>query len=320
MQTHNSALGPTKSVGTTHGSRTLAMFFSLLLFCSRVAADSIQPQFPPEVALNKDAGRGGWVFVTLRTDMGEELPVLMDTGAPVTVLDKSLAPKLGNRLSEGDIFLLGKAMDGGEYFAPKLCLGGIPLTTGTNVLTCDLKRLRWLRNHSRPTLGILGMDCLRHYCIQLDLEAGKLRFLDSHQRDVSALGKSYPLILTPAHAGPTESIYVFINHIGLCGGRSTRSMIDTGMPFDGMVEKGTVGGHYWQRFKSLLAPSRATLGLAECVWDGQTYKQLRVRQARNGNALGLRFLARHLVTFDFPNGTMYLKQTSTGPLSAASKR
>src|SRR5207244_13623223 len=30
--------------------------------------------------------------------------------------------------------------------------------------------------------------------------------------------------------------------------------------------------------------------------------------------LGLRFLARHLVTFDFPKRTMYLKQTSIGPL------
>jgi len=30
--------------------------------------------------------------------------------------------------------------------------------------------------------------------------------------------------------------------------------------------------------------------------------------------LGLRFLARHLVTFDFPKRTMYLKQTSVGPL------
>jgi hypothetical protein len=28
----------------------------------------------------------------------------------------------------------------------------------------------------------------------------------------------------------------------------------------------------------------------------------------------LRFLARHLVTLDFPNGVMYLKKTSSGPL------
>jgi hypothetical protein len=36
------------------------------------------------------------------------------------------------------------------------------------------------------------------------------------------------------------------------------------------------------------------------------------------NGIGLRFLARHLVTFDFPNQTMYLKRPSVGPLSLTS--
>jgi hypothetical protein len=51
--------------------------------------------------------------------------------------------------------------------------------------------------------------------------------------------------------------------------------------------------------------------LPECVWDGRYYTNLDVDVGIN--AIGLRFLARHLVTFDFPNRTMYLKQTSTGP-------
>lgn len=33
--------------------------------------------------------------------------------------------------------------------------------------------------------------------------------------------------------------------------------------------------------------------------------------------MGLRFLARHLVTFDFPRQRLYLKQTSAGPLGDA---
>jgi hypothetical protein len=32
------------------------------------------------------------------------------------------------------------------------------------------------------------------------------------------------------------------------------------------------------------------------------------------NVIGLRFLARHLVTLNFPKRTMYLKRTSPGPL------
>ena len=37
------------------------------------------------------------------------------------------------------------------------------------------------------------------------------------------------------------------------------------------------------------------------------------------NGIGLGFLARHLVTFDFPDRTMYLKRTSVGPLSVKAR-
>ena len=52
--------------------------------------------------------------------------------------------------------------------------------------------------------------------------------------------------------------------------------------------------------------------LPQCVWDGQTYTDLYV--GTEGNVLGLGFLARHLVTFDFPRRTMYLKQVTDRPL------
>src|SRR5205807_625400 len=54
------------------------------------------------------------------------------------------------------------------------------------------------------------------------------------------------------------------------------------------------------------------------VLDGDTYTALRLQLRDDGkpnaNAIGLRFLARHLVTLDFPHRTMYLKRTSVGPL------
>ena len=50
----------------------------------------------------------------------------------------------------------------------------------------------------------------------------------------------------------------------------------------------------------------------ERVWGGQTYTNLLL--GTGGYVLGLRFLARHLVTLDFLNGTMYLRQQSVGPL------
>jgi hypothetical protein len=123
-------------------------------------------------------------------------------------------------------------------------------------------------------MGILAMDCLRHYCVQLDFQAGKMRFLDSKSLDVTQLGKPYPLkfwLYTP----------LYTDHVGLAGGKTARSLVDTGWNLDG-----------------------------SCVWDGQTYTDLDV--GTEGNILGLRFLARHLVTFDFPRRTMYLKLATEG--------
>ena len=58
--------------------------------------------------MNKDAGRGGHLVVTLRLQSGEELPFLVDTGSPMTVLDKSLEPQLGKCLGTETLWNFGE--------------------------------------------------------------------------------------------------------------------------------------------------------------------------------------------------------------------
>jgi hypothetical protein len=60
----------------------------------------------------------------------------------------------------------------------------------------------------------------------------------------------------------------------------------------------------------------------KCVWNANTYTNLLIGNGgtdfstgNGGNLIGLGFLARHLVTFDFPARTLYLKQTRIGPLA-----
>jgi len=60
--------------------------------------DSIRPDRPAEAPINEGAGRGANLFVMLHLENGEALPLVVDTGAPFTVLDRSLEPKLGKRL------------------------------------------------------------------------------------------------------------------------------------------------------------------------------------------------------------------------------
>lgn len=296
----------------------LGMLLSQLLYF-RATADSIQ--LPGHVAMNKGAGRGSWLIVALRLESGEELPFVVDTGSPITLLDESLQPKLGKRLETMTFSSpAGGKQESGVYPAPKLYLGSALLTIDSYIATYSCKKLS-ARSHHR-IMGILGMDCLRHYCVQLDFHDGEMRFLAPDQMSAVDLGKTFPLRFSNkgqnfpsvlSSSGQNDST-PFIQHVGLLGGTSANSFIDTADNVDGAVEKGVIKGHYLTRFVHWLIKFRA-LRLQKCVWDGQMYSNLKVQTGPNANRLGLRFLARHLVTFDFPKQMMYLKQTSIGPLS-----
>ena len=284
---------------------------SLLLLCS--CATTPEPpaiipasELPADVIVNKDAGRGMWLFVTLRLESGEELPFFVDTGMTFTLFDKSLESKLGKRLGEGKVVHFDSMSEAGIYAAPKLYLGSTPLMTGNNILTGDLNRPSSLSG--RPIMGVLGMDCLSHYCIQLDFEAGKMRFLDSDHLDSAKLGDVFPFKFRWGCP--------FIHHQTLIGGEVTDVSIDTGYAKDGALNSQLFQQEVLKQTLRVQGdmvdgkkPERAWL--PECVWNGETYTNLIFGNERN--VLGLRFLARHLVTLNFPKLTMYLKQTSVGP-------
>lgn len=60
--------------------------------------NAVGSTLPAEVTINQEAGRGGWLIVTLRLEGGEELPFVVDTGTSGTFFDKSLERKLGKPL------------------------------------------------------------------------------------------------------------------------------------------------------------------------------------------------------------------------------
>lgn len=269
----------------------LGAIVSLLFLCS---CATIHSPLPADVSMNADAGRGGLLFVTLRLESGEALPFIVDTGSPGTLFDRSLMPKLGGHLPLGTwtVPMAGEKQKSGVYWEPKLFLGNTRLKTGRLCAAVDFSQLSKQVGH--PIRGILAMDCLKHYCIQLDFQAGKMRFLDPRQLEVAKLGKAYPLSL---------SLYsqLFTDHPSLAGGKRAPLLVDTGNNGDGEVQRGAIKGH-----------DSGWVHLQECVWGDETYTNLNVQIG--GNVIGLGFLARHLVTFDFPKRVMYLKQTSAGPL------
>src|SRR5437867_2361095 len=235
----------------------------VVLLCSCATApiwfadDSIRPPLPAETSLNKGAGRGDNLFVTLGLETAEELLFLVDTGSPCTVLDKSLEPKLGRRLGTTKVKWPGGKGRGSVYRAPKLYLDRTELLTAPRVVTLDLTPLPLLPG--RPVRGILGMDCLRHYCIHLDFESGKMRFLDPDHPGDENPGKAFPLRILLGSVFTREN---------LAGVRGEKSQIDTGCNFDG-----TLKPKLWQRklLEQTTFETNAAASFPNGVWGGETY-------------------------------------------------
>ena len=310
--------------------RTVGLFVSVLLLCScattpHPSAVTGLPALPADVTMNKDAGRGGHLIITLRLQSGEELPCMVDTGSPITLLDKSLEPKLGQCLGTETLWNFRTKYEAGDYAAPKLYLGSTPLVTDSNVLTSDYVA-KMSSGAGRPIMGVLGMDCLRHYCIQLDFKAGKMRFLDTDRVKAAKLGQAFPLTFSSAGNTDSEWIRPYTPRCSLVGGEDTNLLIDTGVNGDGNLEPGLFRREI--REQRLRVPEDATqdqepnnVAVPQCVWSGATYTDLWLGNGADAtegesgeNSLGLRFLARHLVTFDFSHRTMYLKRTRSDPL------
>ncbi len=281
-----------------------------LFWCSCATQDSNRLRLPAPVAINREAGDAGPLVVMIGLQSGEKLPFLLDTGAPVTCLDKSLETRLGKRLVLVTASNFGIEHEVGVYEAPQLWSGRTPLTmTGTNVIVWEFARRP--PKGRRPYVGILGMHVLLNYCIQLDFAAHRVRFLDSASADKTTWGTPFALVDLGDGCVAIRENFV--------GAQGPGSLIDTGYRGDGFLT-----AELFQRWTNHVAlapegetrPPQGRLG-------GETYPDVFHLNAellslgdppRPFNGIGLYFLSRHLVTLDFPNHIMYLTRIRAGPL------
>ena len=275
--------------------------FALILLCSCAIESSARGALPPDVPINQDAGRGNWLIVTIQSGSGQKLPVIVDTGAGATVLNESLAPKLGKRLGTAVLNHWGKAITNGVYVAPKLYLDGTPLLITGDGIICG--NLDLPRGTDRKLMGILGMDVLENYCIQLDFAAGKMRFLDDQHADKSAWGKAFPIV-TLNDQDPRPAVTE--NFLGLQG---PHSIIDSGYLGDGWLTP----KNFQSWTNAAVLPTNGELNWPYGMFSGKKYPLFSLSLENvESDGIGIDFLARHLVTFDFPNHTLYLKRQSIG--------
>lgn len=278
------------------------LFFALLVPYLCTAERAVCVELPAEVPINAEAGRGGLLIVPVRLASGEELPFILDTGSG-TCFDKSFEPNLGKPLGTETVQSWGVKTKVNVFATPKLYMGGAPLLTRPQVVTYDLARFS--RGLHTSVKGMLGIDCLRNYCIQMDFAAGKMRFLDSEQSDRRSWGRAFPIVpLNASDDRPAVSQNLF-------GAQGANSLIDSGYNSDGWLMPKYF--KQWTNEAALGAEEQARSPSGLFGGEKYLFVSLRVEDVES-DGIGLRFLARHLVTLDFPKNSMYLLRQSPGPL------
>jgi hypothetical protein len=265
------------------------------------AAGTYDPILPGEVSFLKSDG--DWILVPLRLRSGKQFTAMLDTGSPRTILDESLNPDLGKPVGKTTVFFPGAKPMRASVFKAELFLGDVPLQAGRRVVTAR-----------RDGKAILGLDCLRHYCIQLDFAARKLRFLDPENLRTEDLGRAFPLHLASwtGHASFRQDFM---------GNKGVNWLIDTGgSGVDALLNPKLfkVLLHNYSLSPAQMAVNgQATRGviLPEFTFFCERHADVVFGELRSDiwagapNVLALRFLARHRVTLDFPKRMMFLRST-----------
>lgn len=258
------------------------------------------------------------------TFQGQEHTFCLDTGSTGVTFDVSLKDKLGKRVlwpKKGHA-AYGKSIKVKYFHAPEAQLGPLSLKCSALVEVTDLKQLS-------PRLpekadGIIGMDFLKKYVVQIDFDQGKVLFVSARQ-DFDLFSFFRP----KKNEHPEWGEPVPIQYEFFCGQPYIKGRILDRIPVKFMVDTGWVGVHgalESKIFKAVTlekceerAQALATAGKEPpfdvkklTVLDQLTVGPFEyndtVFSKSSESILGWWFLSRHVVTFDFPHDTVYLKK------------
>lgn len=282
----------------------LVMTGLLLIFaCSCTTEHPMAPKVWAETSFNSDAGLGNYLLITIVLEDGEKLRFAVDTGSPNTILDRSLQSKLGKCVGNKTARYgwLGPRKVG-IFNSPGLYFDHTRLITGRHVLLDDLAPMS-----VPPIQGILGMDCLKHYCLQLDFEHCKMRLFSSEKMGGQAPGNAYPLWLL------FGEVWIYGDFLGA---GSSYFRLDSGCYSDAELKPAT--------FRKVLAGQKAAEPIQIKPPAGKQYSEAFIDHfsshgqnqdfmvldscpALGENLIGVRYLMRNLVTINFPKRIMYLQ-------------
>lgn len=249
---------------------------------------------------------GGPILLPI-TFIDKELLFLLDTGSSLTVFDTSLRHELGKVKKVEKALTHGGLIKTEIFDAPVAFLGPLSLKDCNEVSCLDLKMLSLIEG--RIISGIIGLNFLKRYVIQIDFDQGTLSFLHPVEGQHPEWGIELPLKYdTMGWPQITGNILEDVK---------VKFVIDTGAT-------GAAGSLDSMRFEEILSKKEIKTSEALSATASGIVRNREIRVSNlsvgafeyqdlifgeaNWSHLGLSFLSRHIVTFDFPNSRIYLKK------------
>jgi hypothetical protein len=238
--------------------------------------------------------------------IGKEYLFLLDAGCTHTAFDTSLRNELGEVKKIEKALTHGTPITAELFDAPEAFLGPLNLQDSGQVSCFDLKMPSLI--DGRKISGIIGMNFLRRYVIQIDFDKGTLSFLQT------AKGQ---------HPNWGIELAIWYNSLGL---PFIKSSILKNINVDFIIDtaSNSTGGLGSDIFKQILSEKELTTSEALIATASGVIQKREVRidsisvgsfeyeklifSEANWSYLGLLFLSRHIVTLDFPNSRMYLRK------------
>ena len=231
---------------------------------------------------------------------------LLDTGFTSMMFDESLVANLERLEPDGVLRTQGSRLSVPRYRAPTMAIQDAALDWIDEVGSLNVKPLAQASESDFE--GVVGMNALRRFVLHLDFDNGVALLCDP-QGASGPPGSSVPLELN-RYLTPCIMVQ-------LPGGIHKAFEIDTGFNetaqvetdlFDSLKRSGGIAGTgVWSEFTNA-DNSRKAVEKGRCAEmdvGNRSHKGLIVTPGKT-NLLGLSFLCRYRVTFDFVNERLYL--------------
>ena len=235
-----------------------------------------------------------------------ELWFLLDTGSSFTIFNSSFKYDLGQLQGKARINTPRNVVNAEVYAAPEAYLGTLNLKSCAGVLCMDMQQAGYA--DGKKISGLIGMNFLRKYMVHIDFDVDTISFFESVPEERLRWGQSCDISYDNGGLAHIKGMAFLDIPVDF--------MVDTGHSQTGSLDERTFRLIMSQKKAKTIEASFMTMGgtikerearINDLVIGSLHYRDL-IFSELDSSILGLEFLARHRVIFDFPNRKLYLEE------------